>query len=262
MKLGVSFLALMAALLVLSAVPSTAAAEDYDCADFANQAEAEEHLLPGDPYGLDADNDGIACEDLPCPCSSTPGSGSSGGGGESEEMAPPPPPPYHLKKSAARHEARRIARKFTNHNPNVNRFTVGPCNRKGERRIDCEATAKGNTSDSATTCHLRVAVRAVNRHPVGRLTSSHCTTKSTLRLSADQARAAIRQKGAEVAGKPVVVLFVEREGPQQFLGAVEWTQRNTEQQKEECSASFEVEMTSSREIRTSTIESSCGMAAP
>ena len=32
-----------------------AAARDYDCADFANQAEAQEYLLPGDPYRLDGD---------------------------------------------------------------------------------------------------------------------------------------------------------------------------------------------------------------
>ena len=51
--------------------PSAARALDYDCSDFANQAEAEAYLLPGDPYRLDADHDGIACEDLPCPCSST-----------------------------------------------------------------------------------------------------------------------------------------------------------------------------------------------
>jgi hypothetical protein len=44
-------------------------AVDYDCADFSNQAEAQEDLLPGDPYNLDGDNDGVACEDLPCPCS-------------------------------------------------------------------------------------------------------------------------------------------------------------------------------------------------
>lgn len=65
MKLGISVIALMA-LLAPSALPSTAAAKDYDCADFSNQAEAEEYLLPGDPYRLDADNDGVACEDLPC----------------------------------------------------------------------------------------------------------------------------------------------------------------------------------------------------
>jgi hypothetical protein len=53
-------------------VPSPAHAIDYDCSDFSTQAQAEEYLLPGDPYRLDADHDGIACEDLPCPCSSTP----------------------------------------------------------------------------------------------------------------------------------------------------------------------------------------------
>lgn len=58
------------AAIVLAAGPTPARALDYDCADFANQAEAEAYLLPGDPYRLDADHDGIACEDLPCPCAS------------------------------------------------------------------------------------------------------------------------------------------------------------------------------------------------
>jgi hypothetical protein len=60
--------------------PPAAKALDYDCADFATQAEAQEYFLPGDPYNLDGDGDGVACETLPCPCSSaTP--------------TPPPPPP-------------------------------------------------------------------------------------------------------------------------------------------------------------------------
>jgi hypothetical protein len=53
------------------ASPPAARALDYDCADFANQAEAQEHLLPGDPYNLDGDNDGKACELLPCPCANS-----------------------------------------------------------------------------------------------------------------------------------------------------------------------------------------------
>ena len=65
-------IALLAALAAFAKAPTPAAARDYDCADFANQAEAEEYLLPGDPYRLDADHDGVACEDLPCPCSSAP----------------------------------------------------------------------------------------------------------------------------------------------------------------------------------------------
>ena len=70
---------LLAAGIWAISAPPQAAAIDYDCSDFSNQAQAQGHLLGGDPYNLDGDNDGIACESLPCPCSS----GS----------APPPPPP-------------------------------------------------------------------------------------------------------------------------------------------------------------------------
>jgi hypothetical protein len=41
---------------------------DKDCADFITHAEAQtffEMHRPGDPYHLDADGDGIACERLP-----------------------------------------------------------------------------------------------------------------------------------------------------------------------------------------------------
>ncbi len=43
---------------------SPAHAVDLDCADFATQAEAQAELDadPSDPNGLDADDDGIACE--------------------------------------------------------------------------------------------------------------------------------------------------------------------------------------------------------
>jgi hypothetical protein len=70
--------------------PPDAKALDYDCADFSNQAEAQGYLLPGDPYRLDGDNDGRACEDLPCPCSyGTPPS--------SAEPAPTPAPRPRLR---------------------------------------------------------------------------------------------------------------------------------------------------------------------
>jgi hypothetical protein len=40
---------------------------DCNCSDFSTQAEAQKVLeaFPGDPYGLDRDKDGIACETLP-----------------------------------------------------------------------------------------------------------------------------------------------------------------------------------------------------
>jgi hypothetical protein len=43
---------------------SPAEGDLYDCGDFATSAEAQAQLLPGDPYGLDADNDGTACDEL------------------------------------------------------------------------------------------------------------------------------------------------------------------------------------------------------
>jgi hypothetical protein len=44
---------------------SAAPARDYDCDDFESQEEAQLYLAPGDPYGLDEDGNGVACENLP-----------------------------------------------------------------------------------------------------------------------------------------------------------------------------------------------------
>jgi hypothetical protein len=60
--LAISMLGLMA-----TAQPA-AAFRDRDCSDFATQAKAQhffkKHHPNRDPHGLDADHDGIACEDL------------------------------------------------------------------------------------------------------------------------------------------------------------------------------------------------------
>jgi endonuclease YncB( thermonuclease family) len=55
----------------LAAPPATAA--DRDCADFDNQAQAQDYFLDqggpdSDPDRLDGDGDGVACDSLPCPC--------------------------------------------------------------------------------------------------------------------------------------------------------------------------------------------------
>jgi hypothetical protein len=169
----------LAALALALPSPNTAAGADLDCADFSTQAEAQENLLPGDPYGLDGDGDGVACEDNPCPCSY---SSPEGAGGQAEPPPPPPPPPYRLDKDAARRAARVLSRRFVRRNPDVTRAAVGVCRRLGERRIDCFAISRGSTSATQTTCRLRIAVRAKNRHPSPRLASSRCETESTLFL--------------------------------------------------------------------------------
>jgi endonuclease YncB( thermonuclease family) len=75
-----ALLAFLAPLLLALATPA-GAFTDKDCSDFDTQAEAQafyDNAGPGDPHRLDGDdNDGRACESLPCPCGTT----SGGGGG-------------------------------------------------------------------------------------------------------------------------------------------------------------------------------------
>ena len=52
---------IVAAVLLL---PAAATAQDLNCSDFSTSADATAAMEPGDPDNLDADNDGIACEDL------------------------------------------------------------------------------------------------------------------------------------------------------------------------------------------------------
>ena len=73
--------------LVTLAQTSTAAGGDRDCDDFNTQAQAQaffNNAGPGDPHRLDGDdNDGRACETLPCPCAG------------SNNNPPPPGPVVH-----------------------------------------------------------------------------------------------------------------------------------------------------------------------
>jgi hypothetical protein len=256
-KIVLSLVVLSGAVCALGAMPASAAARDYDCADFANQAEAQEYLLDGDPYRLDADSDGIACEDLPCPCSYEEASGGGGGG----SVEPAPPPPYRLTKGAARHAAVRLARKFTRRSAQVTRLAMGRCTRLAERRVDCFATAHGETTASRTTCHVRIKVRAVNRHPEASLASTGCRTRSKLKLTAAEAAAALKARGAEIAGKTVVVGFLERQSNLSFLGSAEWTQRSSPTSpREECFALMEAHLTPSRQVRVVVMETGCSPA--
>jgi hypothetical protein len=160
-----------AGLLILSGAlvaPGAAMAIDYDCADFATQEEAQEYLLPGDPYNLDGDDDGIACEDLP--------HGSSGGGETTAPPEPPPPPPYRLSQPEARSLSKSMVRSFVSGSPRLDSMAFQGCQRLGETRIDCRLTARGRTTTTKTGCHFKVAVGAEDRHPVGHFRVHRCRT--------------------------------------------------------------------------------------
>ena len=257
MKSPISLLIVLtfAATAVLALTPAPAAARDYDCADFANQAEAQEYLLPGDPYRLDGDSDGVACEDLPCPCSyeSPPAEG-----GGNEPAQPPPPPPFHLTKSAARHASRAILNRFVGRNPRVRTGSLGSCRRLAERRVDCRGVARGRTGRSRTICRLRIAVRAVNRAPRARVSSTRCRTAQTVKLTAREAANAIRARGDELAGKRVGLAFLERRSRTSFLGTVEWTHTTSAPAaKEECFALMEARLLPSERVLPTVIETGC-----
>ena len=75
--MGLPLAGLLVAVLAALAFAPSASARDYDCSDFSTQAQAQKFLLAGDPHRLDSDGDGVACESLPCPCSSARPDGGS-----------------------------------------------------------------------------------------------------------------------------------------------------------------------------------------
>jgi len=257
-SLGFLFCAVVLIALGLGAqLPSSAFAADLDCADFSSQAEAQENLLPGDPYGLDGDSDGIACEDNPCPC----GNATGGDAGSPPAAAvPPPPPPYHLSKSAARAESKRIVGRFVRRNARVDSLSFGGCHRLAIRRIDCRLTARGATPRERTTCNLRVAVRAEDRHPAGRIASTQCQTKSLLLLTYARAKQSLLEAANPIAGKRVSIELT-RINRLEFEGLAEWRRPgSTPTAPENCSLELFAELLPSNEVRTLIGEPSCVVA--
>lgn len=156
----------LGAIALFACAPAGAQAADLDCADFANQAEAQGYLTPGDPHRLDGDSDGVACEDLPCPCSTS--SGSGGGGGDVTVVAPPPPP--KLSKPAARSAAKRKARRLVRNHRNIDRVAFSGCSRRSRHKVVCRFVLRGGR----TSCRLRVAVRGEGRSLSARIAKVRC----------------------------------------------------------------------------------------
>jgi len=165
---GISLALSVGALLCLVAVAAPTASahrRDYDCADFANQAEAEEYLLPADPYNLDADDDGIACEDLPCPCSYSPG----GGGRHTGAVDLPPPKPPKLNKAVARRAAWSKARRFDARNRLIGRVSFQGCRRRSRYKLRCSFRGLGETPTTREKCAITVIVKGEGSHAHAKL---------------------------------------------------------------------------------------------
>jgi hypothetical protein len=229
---------------LLACAPTGASAADLDCGDFANQAEAQENLLPGDPYGLDGDSDGVACEDLPCPC-------ASGGGGEGSAEAtppPPPPPPPKLDKAAARAAAERKARKFTRRHSDLNTVSLRRCGRRGRHRVLCHFVARGKTSTERTTCSFSVVARGEGSSVSTRLNAIRCQVHVLAILSQARAKQAMEAAAHDIAKAPVVVYALNRLGARSFSGLGEWTRKSAAGSEELCSIELEAEQPPARPI--------------
>lgn len=239
-------LALIGAGALLACFPSGAVAADLDCGDFANQAEAQENLLPGDPYRLDGDSDGIACEDLPCPCSS--GGGESGDGNPGTTPPPPPPPPK-LDKAAARAAAERKARKFIRGHSLLDSAVLGRCGRHSRHKVVCGFVATGRTSSRKTTCRFRVVVRGEGTTTSARIRSVHCRSRLLAILSPARARQAMRVAARQIAHAPVKVYALSRQGARSFTGLGEWAQTSASGAEELCTVELVAELPPMRSIQ-------------
>lgn len=235
--------------------PTGASALDYDCADFGTQEEAQEYLTPGDPHGLDGDDDGIACEDLP---NGRDGEGSAGG----ESTAPPPPPPPKLDKNVARAASIDAIDDVVRGSGRLDDASFQGCRRKGRQRVNCRFLARGETATHRIRCGFKVSVEGTNESHSTLVQRLGCRSKSRLVLGYARAKGAIRAAIADVAGKPVAV-EVDRAGRSKFWGWAEWTRRegppNT---RESCYLEATAELTPSGVLRTETRNLDCELEEP
>jgi Excalibur calcium-binding domain len=233
MQRSKTFLLLILAMPVLLAlIPANATALDYDCEDFASQEEAQEYLLPGDPYGLDGDNDGVACEDLP----------SSGGGGGGGSVPSEPPPPPELSKGAARSAAKHAARIFVVRSDRLDSAAFRGCHRKALQHISCDFLGRGQTSEQRTTCKFRVSVEGLDQNPATRVGHVVCRTEQLAILRYAEAKFAMQESATGLAGKPVL-LELERRNRLVFAGRAEWQQASANPAvKESCELELVAEL--------------------
>jgi hypothetical protein len=228
-----------------SSAGPVATASDYDCGDFATQEEAQEYLEPGDPYRLDADNDGIACEDLP--------SGGDGGGGGGSSQPPPPPEPPKLKMSAAKRAAWQKARRFDRHNANVSGAQLSRCVRRSKYVVGCGFAVDGTVGNLTTTCNLGVVVRGEGGNASARLRP---TCRSYRELSAELAMAAMRERVEGIAGKPAEISAFSRHSRLYFVGQGDWTQPGAGG-AEECTVHLVAHLVGAERVRVEARELEC-----
>jgi hypothetical protein len=235
--------------LVVFALAPTDAFADYDCADFATQEEAQEYLLPGDPYRLDGDDDGIACEDLPQ------------GGGESGNETPPPPPPPQLAKSVARRVAQEAASDLVRRSSRLDEAAFRGCRRKARQRVNCRFLARGETNAQRLSCRFKVLVEGTNESPAANVSPLSCRTEQIAILRYARARQAMLDAATDLAGRPVR-LEISRLGPRAYWAWTEWRRTTPGSPAEACYVELTAVLKPSGALRVHTHNLDCQAEAP
>lgn len=217
-------LAFVMTVLGLLIAATSASAIDYDCADFATQEDAQRFLLPGDPHRLDADRDGIACEDLPP--------------GDDPKPPPPPPPPDppKLNASAAKRVAKHRAKRFVRTNRKVQSLNFRGCNRRSRTRINCLFKAKGTTFSARTTCYLKVEVKGRKSNATARLKRPRCRSIRRPHLTYEAASREMKRTALKEYGPTSSITLIERLGRLTFDASLEWQERTESGTTSSCAA--------------------------
>lgn len=235
---------------------ASVSAVDYDCADFATQEEAQEQLSPGDPHGLDGDNDGVACEDLP----SGAGGGDPGGGSGEGGQAQTPLPPPKLEKGAARRAAKRVARRYVGRSRRVEAVGFGGCGRRSRTKVVCRFVARGRSAGLRTTCRLRVVVRGEGSAARARLAGHSCRSRRLIYLTYGRARQAMQRAADAAAGRRAGLSEIERIDRRRFAAVGEWRRPLLDGVSEICTVQLRAVALSSGKVGTNWFGRQCEAA--
>jgi hypothetical protein len=172
------------------------------------------------------------------------------------------------------HEARSAAEgeafEFQDHHK-LGSDDVGRCARRSRLRVDCEATAVGETTRRVKRCDLRIRVRAVREtyfwgllegwDAQASITSHRCRTESTPYLALARARPGLQRAADEFAGVSTKITDLERNGDVGYRAKAKWERPAVHPTEdfptERCSVELEATLGSDRTIAVATEGFSC-----
>lgn len=169
--------------------------------------------------------------------------------------------PHTLRISEARSAAESRAFDFEQHHK-LDSDAVGRCARRSRLRVDCEATAIGETTRRVKRCALHIKVRAVRVtyfwglaegwDAQASIASRRCRVESKPYLLLSRARPALQRAADEFAGVATKITHIDRSGDVAYRATAKWERpalHPTEDfPAERCSVELEARLGSDRTI--------------